>query len=140
MDSTQFAEAARTVTDDIIRYNHGVQDRQVSSNVEPGYLKSLLPDDPPTAGEEWADIQKDIEEKIMPGITHWQVVCRRGSRSGTDGKIQAISTFHGFLSSLHLVSKYAWRALFGRTSCSSFQLGLLTSDHRTGDHNARLAC
>ena len=71
MDSTQFREAAHAVTDEIISYNNGVHDRRVSSNVEPGYLRYLLPNAPPTAGEKWEDIQKDVEEKIMPGMTHW---------------------------------------------------------------------
>lgn len=35
-------------------------------------MRKILPDGPPQVGEPWADIQKDIEEKIMPGITHWQ--------------------------------------------------------------------
>lgn len=43
------------------------------SNVEPGYLRKLLPSAPPEEGEQWADIQKDIEAKIMPGLTHWYV-------------------------------------------------------------------
>lgn len=78
MDPTQFKEAARTATDQIIRYINEVQDRCVSSNVEPGYLKHILPTAPPTAGEKWEDIQKDIEEKIMPGMTHWQVAAHCG--------------------------------------------------------------
>ena len=41
------------------------------SNVRPGYLKKLLPHLPPEDGEEWDRIQNDIEEKIMPGMTHW---------------------------------------------------------------------
>jgi aromatic-L-amino-acid decarboxylase len=44
----------------------------VVSNVEPGYLKKLLPDAPPQEGESWPEIQKDIETKIVPGLTHWQ--------------------------------------------------------------------
>lgn len=42
------------------------------STVEPGYLRKLLPDEAPREGEAWTDIQKDIEAKILPGITHWQ--------------------------------------------------------------------
>ena len=42
------------------------------STVEPGYLRKLLPDETPREGEAWTDIQKDIEAKILPGITHWQ--------------------------------------------------------------------
>lgn len=41
------------------------------SNVKPGYLKKLLPDLPLEDGEAWDEIQKDIEAKIMPGMTHW---------------------------------------------------------------------
>ena len=43
------------------------------SNVEPGYLEKLLPSGPPLKGEAWTEIQKDIESKIMPGLTHWYV-------------------------------------------------------------------
>jgi aromatic-L-amino-acid decarboxylase len=32
----------------------------------------LIPSKPPVEGEQWENIQKDIEAKIMPGITHWQ--------------------------------------------------------------------
>ena len=55
----------------VVSYYDTIQDRRVVSNVEPGYLKNLLPSGPPEEGEPWADIQKDIESKIMPGLTHW---------------------------------------------------------------------
>lgn len=55
----------------VIDYYDTIQSRCVVSNVEPGYLKKLLPDGPPEEGESWAEIQKDIESKIMPGLTHW---------------------------------------------------------------------
>lgn len=48
-----------------------MQNRRVVSNVDPGYLRNLLPEGPPLEGEQWADIQNDIEAKIMPGLTHW---------------------------------------------------------------------
>ncbi|KAK0101263.1 hypothetical protein ONS95_006442 [Cadophora gregata] len=72
MDSKQFKEAAASAIDEIVNYYDTIEDRRVVSNVEPGYLKKLLPDGPPQDGESWADIQKDIETKIMPGLTHWQ--------------------------------------------------------------------
>ena len=55
----------------VINYYDTIQDRRVVSNVEPGYLKKLLPSGPPQEGEPWLDIQKDIESKIVPGLTHW---------------------------------------------------------------------
>ncbi|CZS93032.1 hypothetical protein WAI453_000776 [Rhynchosporium graminicola] len=72
MDSKKFKEAATSAIDEIINYYDTIEDRRVVSNVEPGYLKKLLPSAPPQDGESWADIQKDIESKIMPGLTHWQ--------------------------------------------------------------------
>lgn len=39
--------------------------------VEPGFLRQLLPDAPPTEGEPWEAIQQDLTDKIMPGLTHW---------------------------------------------------------------------
>jgi aromatic-L-amino-acid/L-tryptophan decarboxylase len=55
----------------VIKYFDTIQDHRVVSNVEPGYLGNLLPDDPPKSAEKWDDIQKDIESKIVPGMTHW---------------------------------------------------------------------
>jgi aromatic-L-amino-acid decarboxylase len=54
-----------------VSYYDTIHTRRVVSNVEPGYLKKLLPAGPPEDGEPWAEIQMDIESKIMPGLTHW---------------------------------------------------------------------
>lgn len=47
-------------------------DRRVTPQVEPGYLRPMLPKNAPEKGEKWDDIMADIERAIMPGITHWQ--------------------------------------------------------------------
>ncbi|KAI0175913.1 pyridoxal phosphate-dependent transferase [Hypoxylon sp. FL1284] len=72
MDSKEFREAAVSSIDEIVKYYDNIEDRRVVSNVEPGYLRKILPEEAPETGEAWADIQKDIETKILPGITHWQ--------------------------------------------------------------------
>lgn len=41
-------------------------------SVEPGYLHNLIPTEVPEESESWKDVLKDINEKIMPGMTHWQ--------------------------------------------------------------------
>ena len=56
----------------VINYYETLPSRPVQARVEPGYLRPLLPSGPPENGEPWADIQRDIEAKIMPGLTHWQ--------------------------------------------------------------------
>ncbi|KAK3339354.1 pyridoxal phosphate-dependent transferase [Neurospora tetraspora] len=72
MDSQGFREAAATAIDDIASYYDNLDDRDVVSTVEPGYLRKLLPSEAPVEGEAWTDIHKDMEGKILPGITHWQ--------------------------------------------------------------------
>ncbi|KAL8949331.1 MAG: hypothetical protein Q9222_004556 [Ikaeria aurantiellina] len=72
MNSEEFRRAAYSAVDDIIDYFSSLDSRQVVSDVSPGYLRPLLPASPPQEGEKWEDIQRDIEQKIMPGLTHWQ--------------------------------------------------------------------
>jgi len=47
-------------------------ERRVTPEIEPGYLRPMLPKHAPEASETWDDIMKDVERAIMPGITHWQ--------------------------------------------------------------------
>ncbi|KAJ3471954.1 hypothetical protein MRS44_002053 [Fusarium solani] len=72
MDLEGFREAARSSIDEIVGYYQNIADRRVVSSVKPGYLRELVPSKPPVEAEQWKDIQKDVEAKIMPGITHWQ--------------------------------------------------------------------
>lgn len=46
--------------------------RQVLPSVEPGYLHNLLPSKVPEQSEDWKDVMKDLNDKILPGMTHWQ--------------------------------------------------------------------
>jgi aromatic-L-amino-acid decarboxylase len=69
--SLYYITDSKTTNISVVNYYDTIEDRRVVSNVEPGYLKKLLPNGPPQEGEPWAEIQKDIETKIMPGLTHW---------------------------------------------------------------------
>lgn len=40
-------------------------------DVQPGYLRPLLPDAAPEDPDNWQDVMADIERVIMPGVTHW---------------------------------------------------------------------
>ncbi|CAI6332283.1 unnamed protein product [Periconia digitata] len=72
MDSSQFREAANSAIDEIVQYYDTLATRPVLPSVTPGYLKPLLPQGPPEEGEQWPQIQADIEKVIQPGLTHWQ--------------------------------------------------------------------
>ncbi len=90
----------------VANYYDTIADRRVVSNVEPGYLKKLLPVGPPQDGEPWAQIQKDIESKIMPGLTHWYIL--PSTVLNLADKWQAITQLYGLLSCLLFLSWYAW--------------------------------
>eukprot|EP00753_Platysulcus_tardus_P019342 PLAT7098.2.p2 GENE.PLAT7098.2~~PLAT7098.2.p2 ORF type:complete len:540 (-),score=307.54 PLAT7098.2:71-1690(-) len=72
MDSAGFRAAAHEMVDFIADYYDSLESKRVVSDVEPGYLRKELPEEAPEEGEEWADVMKDVREKIMPGVTHWQ--------------------------------------------------------------------
>lgn len=56
----------------VVDYYENITDHSVVSQVEPGYLRKVLPDSPPREGESWDVIRRDIDSKIVPGLTHWQ--------------------------------------------------------------------
>ena len=89
----------------VVNYYDTIEERRVLSSVEPGYLKKLLPDGPPQDGEPWADIQKDIEAKIMPGLTHWCVAT--AVRRCLANLPQAIAKLYGLLSCILLLPRNA---------------------------------
>jgi aromatic-L-amino-acid/L-tryptophan decarboxylase len=54
------------------RYLDRVGDFPVLAQVEPGDIRSRLPAAPPEQGEPFADVLRDLDEILLPGITHWQ--------------------------------------------------------------------
>ncbi|XP_044753768.1 tyrosine decarboxylase-like isoform X2 [Coccinella septempunctata] len=60
------------MVDYICSYLINVEKKRVTPNVEPGYLRNLLPEEAPQEPEDWEAIMSDLDDKIMPGITHWQ--------------------------------------------------------------------
>jgi aromatic-L-amino-acid decarboxylase len=54
------------------RYLERVGDFPVLAQVEPGDIRSRLPTAPPERGEPFAAVLRDLDEILLPGITHWQ--------------------------------------------------------------------
>lgn len=46
--------------------------RPVLAAVDPGAVRAALPPTPPDAPEPFAAVLRDLDEVLMPGITHWQ--------------------------------------------------------------------
>ncbi len=69
---SEFREEGKKLIDWIADYYENIEQYPVLSKVEPGEIISQLPDSPPQKGEKMDAMVKDINEIIMPGITHWQ--------------------------------------------------------------------
>jgi aromatic-L-amino-acid/L-tryptophan decarboxylase len=54
------------------RYLERVGDFPVLAQVEPGDIRGRLPAAPPEQGEPFASVLRDLDEILLPGITHWQ--------------------------------------------------------------------
>ncbi|XP_074560317.1 tyrosine decarboxylase 2 [Curcuma longa] len=72
MDAEQLREYGHKMVDFIADYYKNIESFPVLSQVKPGYLRELLPDSAPNHSESLQDIFDDIQQKIVPGITHWQ--------------------------------------------------------------------
>ncbi len=71
MNHEAFREAMAQVGEWIARYRERVGELPVLSRVKPGELLKALPSSPPRHGEPVEAWLRDLEDVILPGITHW---------------------------------------------------------------------
>ena len=72
MTIDEFKNNAYKVIDWIADYYKNVDSFPVLSQAAPGDIRSQLSDHPPEDGETFEAVLADMNEKILPGITHWQ--------------------------------------------------------------------
>jgi len=72
MSSDDFRRHGRAVVDYIADYLDSVESRPVLSRVKPGEIRARLPAQAPVRGDAFEQLLHDVDELIMPGITHWQ--------------------------------------------------------------------
>ncbi|HEY1464283.1 MAG TPA: pyridoxal-dependent decarboxylase [Terriglobales bacterium] len=72
MTPDEFRRHGRAVVDWIADYYERIESLPVLSQVEPGQIRASLPVHPPEQGEQFEAILGDIENLILPGLTHWQ--------------------------------------------------------------------
>jgi len=72
MTPDEFRRYGHAVVDWIADYQSRVESFPVLSQVKPGQIRAGLPKNPPTKGEDFDAILKDMEPLILPGVTHWQ--------------------------------------------------------------------
>jgi aromatic-L-amino-acid decarboxylase len=66
-----FREDLDRASDWVDAYLRRVGSLPVAAQVEPGATRARLPDTPPEHGEGFDALLRDLDEVILPGITHW---------------------------------------------------------------------
>jgi aromatic-L-amino-acid decarboxylase len=72
MTPDEFRRYGHSVVDWIADYQARVESFPVLSKVKPGDVRASLPASPPAQGEPFEAMMKDVENLILPGVTHWQ--------------------------------------------------------------------
>ena len=72
MTPDEFRRWGREVVDWIADYQERVESFPVLSRATGGELRARLPVGPPADGEPFDAILRDLDELILPGVTHWQ--------------------------------------------------------------------
>ena len=67
-----FREDGQAALEWAARYLDAVGDYPVLAQVEPGWLRERLPASPPEEGEPFANVLRDLDELLLPAMTHWQ--------------------------------------------------------------------
>jgi aromatic-L-amino-acid/L-tryptophan decarboxylase len=68
---SDFRADGRAALDWVADYLERVGELPVQARVSPGEVRARLPASPPERAEPFADVLRDLEETILPGITHW---------------------------------------------------------------------
>ncbi|XP_071919010.1 phenylacetaldehyde synthase isoform X2 [Coffea arabica] len=72
MNAEQLRECGHRMVDFIADYYKDIENFPVLSQVQPGYLRQLLPGSAPVHPDTLEDVLDDMQRKILPGVTHWQ--------------------------------------------------------------------
>jgi aromatic-L-amino-acid/L-tryptophan decarboxylase len=71
MTPEEFQEYGHQIIDWIADYRRKVREYPVMATVQPGSIKDRLPVTPPQNPETFDEILGDLNEIILPGVTHW---------------------------------------------------------------------
>ncbi|HSK97839.1 MAG TPA: pyridoxal-dependent decarboxylase, partial [Euzebyales bacterium] len=72
LSTEEFRRHGYAMVDWIARYLDEVEQYPVQSQVAPGEIRAALPPGPPEHGESFERMLADVDDIIVPGLTHWQ--------------------------------------------------------------------
>ena len=69
---TSFRDDGALALDWVASYLERVGELPVLSRVEPGQIRAALPQSPPDEPEPFEAVLRDLDDVLLPGLTHWQ--------------------------------------------------------------------
>jgi aromatic-L-amino-acid decarboxylase len=72
MTPEEFRQIGHRLIDWVADYRSKVGDLPVMSQATPGAIRAQMPASPPESPESWDDVFRDLDETIVPGLSHWQ--------------------------------------------------------------------
>ena len=86
-----FRDDGHAAVDWVAGYLDTVRERPVLAQVQPGDLRTRLPAEAPADPEPFAAVLRDLDDVLMPGITHWQSASSRTSprRARSPGSLRS---------------------------------------------------
>ncbi|MGH9487661.1 MAG: pyridoxal-dependent decarboxylase [Terriglobales bacterium] len=72
MNWEEFRRHGHELVDWVADYRSTIEQRPVLAQCAPGSVRSALPPHPPAQGEAFVSVLADVDNIILPGLTHWQ--------------------------------------------------------------------
>ncbi len=114
MPAEEFKKYGHQLIDWIAEYFDEIENFDVLSKVKPGEIKNKLPDSAPLEGESFENIIKDLNDIILPGVTHW-------NHPKFMAYFNSTSSSPGILAEL-IIATFNINGMLWRTSPSSAEL------------------
>lgn len=114
MPKEDFRKFGYEIVDWIADYYEKIETFPVLSQNQPNDLKNALPKSAPQTGEDFADVLKDVDELILPAVTHWNHPNFHGLFSTSTSSIGLFGDM--------FASAFDMKAMLWRTSPASTEL------------------
>jgi aromatic-L-amino-acid decarboxylase len=72
MTPDEFRRHGHEIVEWVAAYMERVGELPVAAQVQPGEIRARIPDAAPEEPEPFASLLRDLDEIVLPGITHWQ--------------------------------------------------------------------
>ena len=114
MPKEDFRRYGYELIDRIADYLENVENFPVLSPNQPNDLRDALPKSAPLQGEDFADVLRDVDELIMPAVTHW-------NHPNFHGLFSTSTSAAGIFGEM-LAATFDMKAMLWRTSPASTEL------------------